>query len=132
MADIKMHARREVCGAAVLPRRLMQLDAGKIIPTAAIDDEVYCVTLGDGLSVLDADDEHNQVATEYGEIVLLTAGAAIAKGDQIMPQAAGAGKAVTAAGATAVPCGVAIQLATRDGEQFYARLYSRRTEALGA
>lgn len=131
MADIKMTARREVCGAAVLPRRLMQLVDSKIVPTTAITQVVYCVTLGDGLAALDASDEHNQVATEYDGIVLITAGAAIAKGAQIMPQASGEGKAVTAAGGTAVPCGIAIQAAGRDGDQFYARLYARRDTALG-
>lgn len=88
---------------------------GEVLHTTAITEPVFGValnTVASGQAV--------SVEVGSGAIVKLTASAAIAVGDRLMPGANG--KVATAAGATAIDCGVALSAAAADGEIIYARL----------
>ena len=118
MSDFSRRQVLAIAGAgfagAVLPQ--ISLAAGAA-PTAAtaITEAVFGValqTVSTGQAV--------PVETGNGAIVKLTASAAISVGDRLMPGANG--KVATAAGATAVDCGVALSAAGADGEIITARL----------
>lgn len=88
---------------------------GEVLHTTAITEAVFGValnTVSTGQAV--------SVEIGNGAIVKLTASAAIAVGDRLMPGASG--KVATAAGATAVDCGVALSAAGADGEIITAKL----------
>ena len=99
-------------GAAIVANRLVKLDTteGQVIHTAAITDDA----VGASLKTYASGDAGVEV--QIGGIVKLTAAAAISLGAQVMPDSGGAGKIATAAGATAVSCGVALQAASADGD----------------
>lgn len=106
--------RPAVAGGAILPFRAVKLDSvqGQVVATSAITDVVVGTNyLGNTLASGD------QIAIQGGaSIAKMVAGAAISRGAQVMPQASGAGKVITAAGATAVACGVALTAAAADGD----------------
>lgn len=88
---------------------------GEVLHTTAITEAVFGValnTVSTGQAV--------SVETGAGAIVKMVASAAISVGDRLMPGANG--KVATAAGATAIDCGVALSAAGADGEVIVARL----------
>ena len=104
-------------GGAITANRVVKLDSteGQVVVTTAITEAVFGValnTVASGAAV--------SVETGSGAIVKLTASAAISVGDRLMPGASG--KVATAAGATALDCGVALSAAGADNEIIYARL----------
>jgi hypothetical protein len=83
---------------------------GEVIASSAITQPAFGVALNTASA-------GQAVSIETGRtIVKLTAGASIALGAQVMPQAAGSGKVIPSAGGTAVDCGTALQAAGGDGE----------------
>lgn len=97
-------------GGAIPACRVVKLDSteGQVVVTTAITEPVFGAslnTVAQGASV----------SIETGRtIVKLTASAAIAVGDRVMPGANG--KIAPASGATAIDCGQALQAAGADGE----------------
>lgn len=99
-------------GAAIGINRAVMLDTttNQVIATAAITD----VAIGFA----------TQAASAAGDLVPVqvfgkakaVASDAITLGAQLMPTASGAGKVVTAAGATAKSCAIALQAAGADGD----------------
>lgn len=109
-------------GGTIAKNRTVKLDTteGQVIQTTAITDVVIGVAQA---SVVVGDDL--DVQTVPGTKVLMTAGAAIALGAQLMPDPGGTthdGEVITAAGATARNCGIALQPAAAAGDQFSALL----------
>ena len=100
-----------IAGATVTQYRLVKLDstAGQVIHTTAITD------VGLGAALQTASTGGTVPVQQFGK-VKLTASDAISLGAQVMPTAAGAGKIVTAAGATAKSCGIALEAAGADGD----------------
>lgn len=102
-------------GAAILANRLVYVSGDEAVsPTTAITN------VGIGAVALAAS-SGDKVAVQCFGVVKLTAQAAITAGAQVMPYAAGStdadkGKIATAAGATAVSCGIALEAATNDGD----------------
>lgn len=100
-------------GAAITANRLLKLTAENTVEHAtAITDDIIGVS-----TKTVASGEYVDVLTTPGAKHKVTAGAAIAVGAQVMPQAAGAGKCATAAGATAKSVGIALTAAAADGEE---------------
>jgi len=98
-------------GAAVTRGRALKLSGGAVIHTTAITDKVLGVALQDAAS-----GEQVPVLTISGQLVTMVASAAISADAELMPTASGAGKVMTAAGATAISCGQAITAASQDGD----------------
>lgn len=98
---------------AITANRIVKLDAveGDVAATGAITETAFGVSQNTA-----ADNAMVSVEVGNGAIVKLTAGAAIAIGARLMPQGVAGGKVITAAGATAVDCGVAMTAAGADGE----------------
>lgn len=99
--------------AAIEPYRLVKLGAaaGQVVACSAITDVVV------GVSLNKANAAGDRVQVQTSGIALVTCSAAVAYGAQVMPTASGAGKCMTAAGATAKSCGVAGGTTTaNDGE----------------
>ena len=119
--------RAEIAGAALETYVLVKLSSGKVVPTTAITDDAYGVN-----QEISAAADGDQVTCKYDGITKLRVGAAVAKGAKLMPKAAGGGRAVTAAGATAKLIGEALEAATTDGQVIYVRLYANRGTVLGA
>lgn len=97
-------------GGAITANRVVKLDSteGQVVHTTAITEAVFGASLNTVASGA-------AVSIETGRtIVKLTASAAISLGDRVMPGASG--KIATAAGATAIDCGIALQAAGGDGE----------------
>jgi hypothetical protein len=105
-------------GAAIGQYRAVKqgTTAHQVIATTAITDVVM------GVAQISAAAAEDQVPVQIGGVAKMVAGAAIALGAQVMPQASGAGKVITAAGATAVSCGVALEAAAADGDIIPVRL----------
>lgn len=100
-----------VAGGAILQHRLVALSAANTVTaTSAITD------LAIGVSTAAAAAAGDQVPVQFGGVARITASAAISAGAQVMPTASGAGKCVTAAGATAKSVGVALEAAAADGD----------------
>lgn len=100
------------CGGAVTRGALVKLDTtteGQVVVTTAITDKVFGVALGTYASGDMGQFQRRGVAK-----VLI--GEAIALGAEIMPIGTGGGKAATAAGATAISCGVAESQGDADGQ----------------
>lgn len=104
-----------VAGEALTRGRCVQLNSsGQAVHTTAITQFVLGVVLEDCSSGAMA-----LIQTVPGTVVTAMAGAALATiGVEVMPQAAGAGKVIAAAGATAVSCGVVVSTAAGDGSLF--------------
>jgi len=102
---------------AVTANRVVKADTteGQVLHTTAITEPVFGVALNTA-----ADTEAVSVEIGSGAIVKLTASAAISVGDRLMPGANG--KVATAAGATAIDCGIALSAAGADGEIITAKL----------
>lgn len=100
-----------IAGGTVEQYRLVKLDttAGQAIATTAITDVAV------GASLIKATSGQTLPVQSFGK-VKLTASDAISLGAQVMPTASGAGKVVTAAGATARSIGVALEAAGADGD----------------
>ncbi len=105
-------------GAAIGINRMVKLDstAGRVVVCSAITD----LAIGVALNSAAAAGESVSVQT-YGKAKVV-ASDAISLGAQLMPTASGAGKVVTAAGATAKSCGVALQASGADGDTIEALL----------
>lgn len=108
-----------VAGAAVTRNALVTLNSsGQVIVTSAITDQVFGVAQQDAAS-----GEQVPVLTVNGSLVTMVASAAIATiGTMLMPTAAGAGKCVAAAGATALTCGQNLTTAAASGDLILAQL----------
>lgn len=107
-----------VAAAAITAGQALKLHSteGQVTPTTAITD-VIC-----GFAIMTAA-SGDEVVYQTGGIVKAIAKGAITLGQQLMPSGAGGadiGKVSTAAGATAVSCGIAQQDAA-DGVTFSAR-----------
>lgn len=99
-------------GEAIVAGRALKLDSteGQVLHTTAITDVVIGVaqeTVASGEMV---------AISPPGTICRMLPGAAISLGAQVMPEGSGAGKVITAAGATAVSCGVALTEAGAEDE----------------
>lgn len=102
-----------LAGAAIEPNRALKLSAANtVIHTTAITDSVIGFSLNKVASGAYVD-----VLTLPGAKGKARAGAAISLGAQVMPEGSGDGDVITAAGATAISCGIALQAAA-DGETF--------------
>lgn len=88
--------------AAIVVRRLVKLGTapGQVIHTAAITDVVVGVSLN-------SCDAGERVQIQTSGIAEVEVGESVAYLAQVMPIGTGAGKAATAAGATAKSCGLA-------------------------
>lgn len=88
--------------AAIVVKRLVKLGtaAGQVIHTAAITDVVVGVSLNDAAA-------GGRVKIQVSGVAEVECASAITYLDQVMPVGTGAGKAATAAGATAKSCGQA-------------------------
>lgn len=104
-----------VAGEAITRGRALKLDTdGEVLHTTAITDLVIGVAMEDAASGATV-----TVATLNGQVVTAMASAAIASvPTEVMPAASAAGKLATAAGATAVSCGIALSSAAGDGSLF--------------
>lgn len=100
-----------IAGGTISQYRLVKLDStqGQVIATAAITDVAV------GGSLASAVSGGTVPVQPYGK-VKLTAAAAISLGAQVMPDSGGGGKIATAAGATAVSVGLALEAAGADGD----------------
>lgn len=99
-------------GAAIGQNRLVKQDstAGQVVVTTAITEAVV------GVATIAAAAAGDQVTVQYSGVAKCVASAAISLGAQVMPTVSGSGKVATAAGATAVSCGIALEAATADGD----------------
>lgn len=102
-------------GATVTKGRMVKLSSGKVIHTTAIADNAIGVATE---SVSSGD----QCPVQLFGKAKVTASAAVTIDDPLMCTASGAGKVSTAAGATAVVVGVALQAAGADGDVIEALL----------
>lgn len=102
-----------IAGGAIIANRAVKLDTtiNQVLAATAITDDI----IGVALSTV-ASGESVEVVTMNGAKVKLTTSAAVAIGAQLMPTAAGAGKASTAAGATAKSFAIALSATAADGE----------------
>lgn len=100
-----------VAGGTIGVNRLVKLDstAGQVVVTSAITD----VAIG---TALNSASSGELVAVQPFGRAKAVASDAISLGAQLMPTASGSGKVVTAAGATALSCGIALQAAGADGD----------------
>lgn len=106
-----------VAGGAIEANRLVKYDSteGQVVVTSAITD------IAIGVSLTKAASGQN-VEVQTRGVAKVTVSDVVAIGAQLMPTSSGSGKAVTAAGATAVSCGVAEQVSAADGEIVRVRL----------
>ena len=104
-----------VAGEALTRARQVKLNSsGQAIHTTAITDFALGTVLEDCASGAMA-----LIQSVPGTVVTATAGAALATiGVEVMPQAAGAGKVIAAAGATSISCGIVLSTAAGDGSLF--------------
>lgn len=100
-----------VSGAAVGQYRLCTVSAANtcIVTTAITDSPI-------GVSLESAGAAGALVPLQSFGIAKIVASAAVAVGAQVMPTAGGAGKCMTAAGATAKSFGIAMSAAGADGD----------------
>lgn len=112
---------RELSGAAVSAYRLVKLDSGKMIHTTAKTETAYGANGVDSASATD-----EPLAITPCGIVKLTASAAITKGAQLMPAAAGK-VATHDASATAKYVGEALEAAGADGDIILCLLYDDKS-----
>lgn len=100
-----------IAGGTIAQYRLVKLDStqGQVVVTSAITD------VGVGASMQSASSGDTVPVQTFGK-VKLTASAAISIGAEVMPTAAGSGKVMTSAGATAVSIGLALEAAGADGD----------------
>lgn len=99
-------------GGAITAKRLVELDAnGDVTATDAITDNAIGVALQTVAS-----GEYVDVLVVNGAKAKVTTSGAVAIGDQLMPTGSGAGKVITAAGATAKSVGIALSASAADGE----------------
>jgi len=110
-------------GAAVTINALVKLNttADEVIVTSAITQVVIGVALNAAAA-------GESVAVQTHGIAKCVAGASISLGAQVMPEASGAGDVVTAAGATAISCGIALAAAD-EGDIFPVLLSSGTVNA---
>lgn len=96
-------------GGTIVKNRLVKLDstAGQVIACTAITD----VPVGVALEAASSGDT---VAVQTQGVAMVVASGVVALGAQVMPTASGAGKCITAAGATAQSVGVALAAAAAD------------------
>lgn len=108
-----------VAGGTITRNSLVTLNSsGQVIVTSAITDQVFGVAQQDAAS-----GEQVPVLTANGVIVTLVASGAIGTiGTMLMPTAAGAGKCIAAAGATALTCAQSITTAAASGDLILAQL----------
>jgi hypothetical protein len=104
-------------GGTIGINRLVKLDstAGQVVVTSAITDVAI------GVATQSATSGDNVPVQVFGKAKVVASGA-VSLGDQLMPTSSGSGKVVTAAGATAISCGVALQAAGADGDTIEALL----------
>jgi hypothetical protein len=102
-----------IAGEALEPYRCVKLDStiNQVVHTTAITDMVIGVTLEKV-----AAGEAVSVAVGSGMKVKVRTSAAVALGAQLMPADSEAGRVATAAGATAVCCGIALSVSDADEE----------------
>lgn len=100
-----------IAGGTITANRLVKLDstAGQVIVTTTITEQVVGIALDTVAS-----GELVSVLTMSGAKGKVTASAAISLGAEVMPGASG--KCATAAGATAISCGIAASAAGADGD----------------
>lgn len=96
-------------GAAITRNRAVKMSGANVIHTAAITDVAI------GVATQDADSGKQVEVQLFGKAKIVAA-AAITAGVEVMPDSGGAGKVATAAGATAVNMGVALEAAGADGD----------------
>ena len=106
-----------IAGGTIAARRLVKLDttAGQVVACSAITDVAIGVSLHSASS-------GQTVEIQTSGVAEIEASDAVALGAEVMPTAAGAGKCVTAAGATARSCGLAETISSADGEFIRARI----------
>lgn len=97
-----------VAGGAITRNAALKMSSGTVVVTTAITDHVIGVAQQDAAS-----GEQVPVLTSPGTVVTMVASAAILIDAMLMPGAAG--KVATAAGATALTCGQALEAAAADG-----------------
>lgn len=99
-------------GGAIGKNRAVKLDSveGRVVVTSAITD------LAIGVAVTSADAAGESVTVQLFGKAKAVASDVVAIGAQVMPTASGAGKVVTAAGATAKSMGVALTASGADGD----------------
>lgn len=100
-----------VAGGTIGINRLVKLDSttNQVVVTSAITD------LAIGTALNSASSGELVSVQMFGKAKAVASGA-ITLGDQVMPTGSGSGKCVTAAGATAKSCGVALEAAGADGD----------------
>lgn len=98
-------------GGTIEKDRAVKLDSteGQVIATTAITDVVI------GFATHSASSGDTVAIQTFGK-AKATVSDAVSLGAQLMPTASGAGKVVTAAGATAKSCAVALQASTADAQ----------------
>ena len=125
MASATYTATNNLCGTAPVSMRAgeaitaghaLKLDVeGYVLHTTAITDVVFGVALETVAS-------GEMVSVALFGLLRMVPGAAVSIGAQVMPEASGAGKVITAAGATAKSCGIAVTEAGAEDELFVVRL----------
>jgi predicted membrane GTPase involved in stress response len=106
-----------IAGGVIAAKRLVKLDstAGQVIACTAITDIAIGVSLHSATA-------GQSVEIQTSGVAEIECSDAVALGAEVMPTAAGAGKCVTAAGATARSAGLAENLSAADGEVIRARI----------
>lgn len=106
-----------IAGGTITRNKLVKLDSteGRVVVTAAITDLAVGVALNDAAA-------GELVSVQTNGKAKLTVSGVVTLGDQLMPTGSGAGKCVTAAGATAKSVGIALQTSAADGEVIEALL----------
>lgn len=102
-------------GGTITRNAAVKLSSGSVVVTTAITDHVIGVAQQDAAS-----GDQVPVLTSPGTVVTMVASAAVAVDAMLMPGASG--KVATAAGATALTCGQALEAASADGSLFRALL----------
>lgn len=103
---------REAGGTITRGQSLYLNSSSQVVATTAIT-QVVC-----GIALQDASSGDQCLFMPAGPVVTAIGGAAITIGAQVMPQATGPGKLVTAAGATAISCGIALSNPGADASFF--------------
>jgi hypothetical protein len=92
-----------VAGGTILRGQGLVINSsGAVVASTAITEAIAGVALDDAASGAQC------LFMPSGPVVTAIGGAAITVGAQVMPQATGPGKFVTAAGATSLSCGIAL------------------------
>lgn len=103
---------REAGGTITRGQGLYINSSSQVVATTAITQILV------GVALQDASSGDQCLFMPSGPVVTAIGGASITVGAEVMPQATGPGKFITAAGATAVSCGIALTNPGADGSFF--------------